>query len=87
MYDSYDICLFYAAKIATCFHCKIRKNRLELLVCSKCRRQQYCSQECQLKDWKDHKEFCKGWYKRDSMMSVKPREELEIQEGKGMERT
>lgn len=33
------------AKTGLCFHCKKRKDRSELLVCSKCRNQQYCSKE------------------------------------------
>jgi len=42
-----------------CAHCKCRKERDRLLVCSGCKRKQYYSKECQAADWPSHKEGCK----------------------------
>ena len=32
----------------------------ELMQCGKCKKQKYCSAECQKKDWKEHKIFCRA---------------------------
>ena len=42
-----------------CAHCKIRKERSTLLLCSGCNRKQYCSKECQAAHWSNHKEDCR----------------------------
>jgi hypothetical protein len=36
------------------------KDGAKLLFCASCRTEQYCSKECQLKDWGSHKNRCKG---------------------------
>ena len=34
-------------KLGLCIHCESRKKRHELMVCSLCRKPQYCSMKCQ----------------------------------------
>lgn len=45
-------------KTGLCDDCEERKERRELSFCTCCKRRQYCSQECQVKDWQDHKALC-----------------------------
>ena len=59
-------CLRYAykdtaseEKLGKCSHCKHKRERRTLLLCGRCRRHQYCSQECQGAAWPDHKAVCK----------------------------
>ena len=33
-------------------------DRIPLYRCSRCRIVSYCSKECQVKDWKNHRAFC-----------------------------
>jgi len=33
--------------------------------CSACRNAYYCSKECQITDWKEHKNECKSWFRCD----------------------
>ena len=42
-----------------CSHCARLFQSHQLLVCSVCKFPGYCSQKCQKKDWKDHKQVCK----------------------------
>ena len=44
----------------TCNACQIHHKQLgrHLLLCSRCKRAQYCSQECQKAHWKEHKKVC-----------------------------
>ncbi|GFH55178.1 hypothetical protein CTEN210_11654 [Chaetoceros tenuissimus] len=43
---------------STCTHCcKVNLDK-ELLVCAKCKYAGYCSKECQVSDWKNHKKIC-----------------------------
>ena len=51
-------------KTGICRHCKLRKERCSLFVCSCCERRQYCSQECFEKAWPRHKSFCKAYRKQ-----------------------
>ena len=48
-------------KTGICYHCKERKERTLLMVCSRCRITQYCSRECQIADWSRHKVYCDEW--------------------------
>lgn len=51
-----------AAKKNSCFGCseaESKNGQPSLQRCSKCRVAQYCSAECQKKDWKMHKQVCK----------------------------
>ncbi|GAA5947378.1 hypothetical protein JCM3765_001649 [Sporobolomyces pararoseus] len=44
-----------------CFQCfKPRSSLVNLHKCSSCRIVKYCSQECSVKDWRDHKSFCRS---------------------------
>ena len=45
-------------KLGICYNCGEKKERLSLMVCSKCRVFQYCSRECQIEDWPSHKCTC-----------------------------
>jgi hypothetical protein len=40
-----------------CYVCK--QNVDKLPACSNCKQQLYCSRDCQIKDWPNHKTFCK----------------------------
>lgn len=41
--------------------CNVCEEKFELLsLCSKCRYQSYCSKECQVKDWPEHKSECQS---------------------------
>ncbi|KLO12546.1 hypothetical protein SCHPADRAFT_904995 [Schizopora paradoxa] len=44
----------------SCDSCHVRMNEQKLKKCSGCKYTLYCSQECQLKDWKNHKKSCKS---------------------------
>ena len=46
-------------KLGKCSHCEVVKERALLMVCSRCRILQYCSRECQVADWAEHKGYCK----------------------------
>ena len=46
-------------KTGVCYHCEEVKERALLMVCSSCRIAQYCSRECQVADWAEHKGYCK----------------------------
>ena len=45
-------------KMGGCFFCIQIKERALLMVCSRCRINQYCSRECQIADWPRHKCNC-----------------------------
>jgi len=45
-------------KLGLCIHCEERKERRELMVCSLCRKPQYCSVKCQHEHWPKHKVYC-----------------------------
>ena len=45
-------------KMARCFHCDEMKQRSLMRVCSRCRISEYCSRECQVANWCDHKPIC-----------------------------
>ena len=45
-------------KRGKCMHCEEVKERAMLMVCSRCRINQYCSMECQVADWSRHKCNC-----------------------------
>jgi len=47
--------------VAMCDVCHVTKNVTDqkMLVCGACRVRRYCSRECQIKDWKEHKIQCK----------------------------
>jgi len=45
-------------KLGLCWGCEKEVERTALSVCSRCMIEKYCSRECQLADWRDHKEQC-----------------------------
>jgi MYND finger len=44
-----------------CLGCAIEFPVADLSHCSRCKIVSYCSENCQRKDWKNHKELCKRW--------------------------
>ena len=46
-------------KQAVCSHCDTKRDRREMFICTKCESSQYCSRECQLGHWPDHKGICR----------------------------
>ncbi|GFH58476.1 hypothetical protein CTEN210_14952 [Chaetoceros tenuissimus] len=59
----------------TCTKCRTVDHSKQLLVCARCKFVPYCSKECQVKDWKDHKADCKKFqneeYKKDKKFNRK----------------
>ena len=51
-------------KTGVCHTCKERKERSSMFFCTGCHGQQYCSEECQLKDWPIHKDMCRKLRKK-----------------------
>ena len=45
-------------KMGRCHHCKKEKERVALSVCSRCMITQYCSKECHVAHWSEHKVDC-----------------------------
>ena len=45
-------------KTGICWHCQKEKERVLLSVCSRCMVHQYCSRECQVAGWTNHKNDC-----------------------------
>ena len=45
-------------KMGACCNCGKMKERVLLMVCSKCRISQYCSRECQIAAWSVHRGHC-----------------------------
>ena len=45
-------------KIGKCFYCCEMFEVTKLLVCGDCKMAQYCSKECQRKEWYCHKKLC-----------------------------
>ena len=45
-------------KVGSCGGCAKVMERSSLMVCSKCRVDQYCCRECQVTAWPEHKESC-----------------------------
>ena len=45
-------------KLGACFHCGELKERSSLMICGKCKVHQYCSNECQVAAWPEHKCRC-----------------------------
>jgi len=45
-------------KMGRCHHCDKEMMRASLSVCSRCMINQYCSRECQVAAWPDHKSDC-----------------------------
>merc|ERR1712146_509787 len=46
-------------KVYNCNSCRGECRKGQVRVCSGCQQAYYCSTECQLKDWPDHKGYCK----------------------------
>ena len=46
-------------KLGMCSHCGELKERATLMVCGRCKIDQYCSSECQVAAWPQHKSGCR----------------------------
>jgi hypothetical protein len=44
--------------LSCCAACGVVKPKMELFRCSRCKFMNYCSRDCQVKDWKEHKGGC-----------------------------
>ena len=42
-----------------CHACQKAAQDTTLKKCSRCKKVKYCSKECQVKDWKNHKKHCR----------------------------
>jgi len=45
-------------KIGICWHCNGERTRAALSVCGRCMVEQYCSRDCQIAAWPEHKGHC-----------------------------
>ena len=45
-------------KLGVCCHCDVGKERSSLMVCSRCGVDKYCSKQCQIAAWPEHKGYC-----------------------------
>lgn len=45
-------------KLGVCLHCKQKKDRASLWVCGRCKVPFYCSRECQVANWPEHRDCC-----------------------------
>ena len=45
-------------KTSQCYHCGKETERVLLSLCSRCMIDQYCSRECQVAAWPEHKRNC-----------------------------
>ena len=45
-------------KMGICYHCKVPKERASFMICSRCKVYQYCSKECQVANWPQHRDCC-----------------------------
>ena len=62
--DLYNMSMEGIKKIKDKYVCitsgaKEGENDRDLLRCGKCKKVHYCCMECQVKDWTNHKQFCK----------------------------
>ena len=48
-------------KLGKCFHCEDVKDRSMLMICSRCKVEHYCSHECQVAAWPEHKCMCNAY--------------------------
>mmetsp|Transcript_44455 Transcript_44455/g.48115 ORF Transcript_44455/g.48115 Transcript_44455/m.48115 type:complete len:100 (+) Transcript_44455:2-301(+) len=46
-------------KVAVCFFCRKEFLKQKMLRCKGCNCVQYCSKECSINDWPEHKELCR----------------------------
>ena len=56
--DKHSLARKTTPKMGACYNCGQMKERVLLMVCSKCRVCQYCSRECQIAAWSMHKHNC-----------------------------
>jgi len=57
-------------KVGNCYSCGKEWEREVLFVCSRCMVHQYCSRECQVAAWHEHKEYCDEYVKRNNANST-----------------
>ena len=46
------------ARTCICLFCGNERSRAEIFQCTRCNLVEYCSKDCQRKDWKDHRSLC-----------------------------
>ena len=57
-------------KTGQCYGCSAEYVRSSLLVCSRCRVDQYCSRECQVAHWPEHRMVCDAYTRARHQFSV-----------------
>ena len=59
--------------VKKCWECGIPRSKLvKIQTCTDCRKAKYCSVECQVSNWDDHKDFCKKLLKlNNEIKSIK----------------
>ena len=55
-----------------CFHCG--KSGAKLRSCAQCRRAWYCGRDCQVADWKRHKQACRAAVAAEARRATRARE-------------
>ena len=56
-------------KLGLCWGCEKEMERTALSVCSRCMIEKYCSRECQLADWQDHKkQHCDNYVRAHELL-------------------
>ena len=59
-------------KKGRCYHCKEERDRELLHVCSRCMVTQFCSRECQVANWPEHKVDCDNYVRAKSLCQSSP---------------
>jgi len=60
------------SKTGVCSHCGERFERKFLKECSICELEKYCSKDCQIAHWPQHKKKCKIWSQNDGTKAASP---------------
>ena len=56
--ERYSVVRKIFPKLGKCSHCKVVKARSLLMVCGRCKIDQYCSSECHVAAWSEHRRQC-----------------------------
>ena len=57
-------------KVGECMNCKEEKERVSLSVCSRCMITQFCSRECYVANWPEHKVYCDRYVKTQAQNTM-----------------
>ena len=65
-------------KMARCFNCNVEKERASLSVCSRCMIAEYCSRECHVANWDQHRRDCEECGHANILKQVTPVSEEDL---------